>query len=839
MQTKPPSIANNVKLDPLESAFDSLAYTNGYITLNKVEPSLGIPSGYTLTQANSVYYFPVFGISDSLANSRKYTGIDSLVLVNKNLGYNLINPVYNVDINGTLHALSAFFDNLSASVIVPANGTNTLTFDYSNYVIFNTPVYFKNNVYATEINATSLYTDFLSAKKEITTTIYLTYVLSGAYVTGNVNIAGTVSAASFYAATAVITPYISASNSFFENLTSNNSTVINTLSVGKDLYANKIYGKIDYDPFSPLYYNSKNQLSINTNRDYVFAIRPSDEYSTDNINIPRSLNGDWWSSYGSVHEDPDVLKPYFKSLQPIFDYVYKNGIEGNNLKIYIDEDIIEGENKVNYFTTDSSGSYAGCTVTGNLTAAFYSTEYLGSKFPYLTAAGIKGGDFLWGYDNNSDINGIFSYIDVPPVNFKSIDVYGRWNIGPSTRNDGTSYYTLSGRRYDQPPRKISFRTYICGNPTLPFNTFTAYASTWTTPKTKTAVQGRQVSFKHDTNLSLNNLCFEFDTNSIDSTGLVFYNGQTRLSNITIALLGKGIYSYGALNVQSVDSYVNVCGTPLGDPTRFTPINWNNWSYAGYNYETPNIYPGYGLAIVGNSSDTYPTLINFGPNSSSTGIINVNNGAMLDLTDYNIARRNGRYTQLNSSVILDGKFNAYAYFKIGDNSRIQGYEYLFSTNNLAISTHRIAADNSAIYATPTYNLYIFDDPKVKYNFKYIDFSGTFSTLNINYYGYANWAFNPSQKVTPILSNSYLNIYNGYKDYYYNFNPTANPKTIDLTYSVNSVGYLNKLTVSNFNNESSIYYVGISDLIKYDIYYRLSSPFDNNQTYTLNYYSSSVR
>jgi hypothetical protein len=839
MQTKPPSIANNVKLDPLESASESIAYNSGYITLNKIEPSLGLPSGYTLTQNNSVYYFPVFGIDNSLINSRKFTGVDSVVLVNKNLGYNNINPTFNVDINGTLHALSAFFDNLSASIIVPSDASNILTFDYSNRVDFNSPVFFNNNVYATEINANTLYTDFLSAKKEITTTIYLTYVLSGAYVTNNVVIAGTVSAASFLAATGIYTPYISATNATFVNLTANNTTIINTLSVGKDLYANKIYGKIDYDPFSSLYYNSKNQLSINANRNYVFAIRPSDEYSTDNINVPRSTNGDWWSDYGNVHEDPDVLKPYFKSLQPIFDYVYKNGIEGNSLTIYIDEDIIEGENKVNYFTTDSSGSYAGCTVTGNLTAAFYSTEYLGSKFPYLTAAGIKGGDFLWGYDNNSDINGVFSYIDVPPVDFKTIDVYGRWNIGPSTRLNGTSYYTLSGRQYNQAPRKISFRTYVCANPRLSFNTFTNYASTWTTPKTKTAVQGRQVAFKHDTNLSLNNLCFEFYTNSIDSTGLVFYNGQTKLSNITVGLFGKGVYSYGALNAQSIDTYINICGTTLGDPTRFTPSTWNNWSYAGYNYETPNIYPGYGLAIVGNESDTYPTLINFGPNSSSTGFINANNGAMLDLMDYNIARRNGRYTQLNSSVILDGKFNSYAYFKIGDNARIQGHEYLFSTNNLAISTLKIAADNSEVYTTPTYNLFVFDDPKAKYNFKYIDFSGTFSTLAIKYYGYANWAFNPSQKVTPILINSYLNIYNGYKDFYYNFNPTANPKSIDLTYSLNSIGYLNKMEVTTYNNQNTIYYIGVSDLIKYDQYYRLTSPFDNNKTYTLSYYSSSSR
>lgn len=841
MQSRPPSIGKNVKLDPLEAASNSVAYNTGYISLNKVEPSLGVPSGYTLTQPNSVYYFPIFGISDSLINSRKFTGIDSLVLVNKNIGYATTNPIFNVDIYGTLHALSALFDNLSASIIVPANNSNTLTFDYNNYVVFNSDVYFNNQTYVKEITASSLITDFLSAKKEITTTIYLTYILSGAYVENDVIIAGTVSAASFYAATSVQAPYISAVSAFFNNITANRATVTNTLSVGGDIYANKIYGKIDYDPFSPLYYNSKNQLSLNTTKNYIFAIRPSDEYSSDNINIPRTTNGDWWSDYGNIHEDPEVLKPYFKSLQPIFDYVYKNGIEGNNLTIYIDEDIIEGENKVNYFTVDSSGTYSGCTVTGNLSAAFYSTEYLGSNYPYLTAAGIKGGDFLWGYDNSVDANGVFSYIDVPPINFKTIDVHGRWEIGSLTRSNGTKYYTLSGRQYNQSPRKISFRTYVCTNPKLSFGTFTNYASTWIQPKTKANIQGRQVAFKHDTNLSLNNLCFEFNTNCIDSTGLVFYNGQSRLSNITVALLGKGVYSYGALNLQSTDTYVHICGKQLGDPTRFSVANWNNWSYAGYNYGTPNIYPGYGLAVVGNQNAAQPTVVSFGPNSSPTGIINVNNGAMLDITDYDTARINGRYTQLNSSIILDGKYNCYSYFRIGDNSRIQGCEYLFSSNNLAISSFKIVADNSTLYTTPTFDLTIYDDPKQKFNFKYIDFAGTFSTLDIKYYGYSNWAFNQNQQVTPVYKNSNLNIYNGYKDYYYLFNPTVNPPTVDLTQSLNSVGYLNKLTtyLFNFNNESTIYYVGLSDLVKINDYYSLTSPFDNNQTYTLNYYSSSKR
>lgn len=840
MQTHPPSIGNNVKLNPLDVANESKPYNFGFVNLKSVEPSLGIPTGYTLTQPNSVYFFPVFGISNSYINSRKFTGVDSLVLVNKNIGYNTINPVYNIDISGDFHALSAYIEVLSANKIVPANGSNALTFNFKN-VYFETDVYLNKQTFIKDLTANTLFAEFLSAKKEITTTIYTIYYLTGAYVDTDVTIGGSITATNIFGRDSIRTPFLSAISAFFFNLTSNHVTVTNTLSVQNDLYANKIFGQVNIDPFSQLYYNNKNELSISQEQNYVFAVRPSDDYSTDDISIPRTRNGLWWSDYGNIHEDGNVLKPYFKNLQPVFDYVYKNGIYGNNLTIYIDEDIIEGEQKPNYFTTDKSGSYGGCTTTGNLTAGFYSTEWLGANYPYLTAAGLSGGDFLWGYDPASDMNGVFSYIDVPPVKFKNIDIHGRWDIGPLTRTNNTSYYTLSGRRFIDPPRKISFRSYVCGNPRLGYGTFTDKVSTWTEVRTKATVQGRQVSFKHDTNLSLNNLCFEFNTNANDSTALVFYNGQSRLSNITVALLGKGIYSYGALNATTQDTYVQVCGNFLGDPTRFTPSTWNNLVFAGYNYETPNIYPGYGLAVVGNPSILNPTLISFGPNTEYTGFINVNNGAMFDLTDYNVARKTGRYSYLQSSVILDGKFNAYAYYQIGNNSTIQGTEHLFATDNLAISSFRIASNNIPQgFNPPSYQISIFEDPKLKYNFKYINFAGTFSILNLKYYGYTNWAFNPRQGITPAFRNSYLNIFNNnITDGYYKFNINSTPPIIDLANSLISVGYLNRFTPTQYNTESTMRYVGISELFKYQNYYNLTSPFDVNQRFTLNYYTSSTR
>jgi hypothetical protein len=841
MQTIPPSVGGNVKLDPLDSAVESLAYTNGYITLNGVEPSLGLPNGYTLTQPNSVYYFPVFGISDSYIESRKFTGTDNLVFVNKNLGYNTTNPVYNIDVNGNFKALSAYIENLSAKYIVPSSESNILNFNYSGGVNFNTDVFFNKKTFIKNLTCDTVDVDFLSAKREITTTIYNIFQLTGAYVTHDVIIAGSLTSTNIFATSSVVTPYLSCLSATFTSLTANYATINKTLSVGGDLYASKIYGQIDIDPFSQLYYNNKNQLSLNPNQNYVFAVRPSDEYSTDNINVPRTINGDWWSDFGNNLEDTNVLRPYFKNLQAVFDYIYKNGIIGNNVTVYVDEDIVSGEDKVNYFTTDKSGTYAGCTVTGNLSAGFFSTEWLGSRYPHLTAGGVMGGDFLWGYDSSADISGSFSYINLPPIQFKNITISGRYEINSLVKNNGTLYYSATGRRFNDAPRKISFRTYVCSEYKLPYGTFTNNLSTWKTVKTKTLVQGRQVSFRHDTNLNLNNLCFEFNTNSNDSTGLVFYNGQNTISNISVALLGTGVYTYGALNINSKDTYVQICGNGLGDPTLYTTTNWGNWTYNGYNYETPNYYPGYGLAIIGNSSDTYPTIVNFGNTTAYTGLINVNNGAFLDITDYNIAGKIGRYSYLQSSIILDGKFNANAYFQLGEDCRIQGCEYLFSTNNLAISSKNLTPNNVTVTGlTPSFKLQLIDETANKFNFKYVNFHGSFSTLNINYYGYTNWTFSPKESITTYYQNSFLNIYNGNKlDPNYIFYTTSSPKYIDLTNSLISIGYINKMVQSKYNTDNSMYYVNISDLLKYDDYFKLKSPFNVNNIYTLNYYSSSVR
>jgi hypothetical protein len=840
MQTSPPSVGNNVKLNPLNSTVNSVAYNNNFISLKTAEPSLGLPSGYTLTQPNSVHYFPVFAIADSYKDSRKFTGNNTLTFVNKNLGYNTTNPTYNIDISGNFRALSAYILNFSAKYIIPASGINTLFFNYSSGVYFNNDLYLNNNTYIKSLTTDSLYTNFLSAYKEISTTIYTIYNLTGAYVDHDVIIAGDLTATNVFASSSVITPYISSISAFFTNLTAEYLTVNNTLSVNGDIYGNQIYGKIQIDPFSQLYYNDKNQLSIEPNQNCFFAVRPSDGYSTDNVDTPRTVNGYSENTWLEINEDANVLKPYFKNLQPVFDYIYKNGIVGKDVTIYIDEDIIEGEDKENYYTVDKSGDYAGCSITGNLTAIHYSTEWLGLNHPSLTAAGMLGGDFIWAADNSIDATGVFSYLDLPPLEFNNINICGRFEIGSKINSNNTLYYSSTGRSFTENPRKISFRTYVCTNPTLSAGEFkktgTAQLSTWNHVRTKSTVQGRQVEFSHDTNLTLNNLCFEFITNSDDSTALVFYNGKTTVSNLTVSLLGNGVYSYGSLYLNSPNVKFQVCGTELIDPTMLSVPTWNTWNTNGNTFKNPRYFPGYGMAIVGNPSVSNPTIVNFGTSTSYTGFINVNNGALFDNTDYNVARISGRYSYLNSSIILDGKFNASSLYKIGDHGRIQGCEYLFKTNGFALSSKHIKPNNQTVQES--YILSINDIVGKPINFKFINYAGSFSTLNVNYYGYKNWAFTPNVGLITNFKNSYLSVNNGniYDSFY-----VFNGNNADLSQSVFSMGHINTLVPSRYNSESQIQYVGVSDIMNYDLYYQLNSPIYNNfgTSYTLNFYTSSVR
>jgi hypothetical protein len=828
MQTSPPSVGNSVILNPLTFNVNNIAYTTGFINLKSVEPSLGIPTGYTFTDPGCAYYFPVFGNSNSYFDSRKFTGDDSLVLKNHNLGINNPNPVYNVDIGGTLGALSGNILNLYVSNLY---GNSSLTFDYASGVNFNCDVFFNKNLYVQNITAQYLSTYGLFAYNlTYKNKIINVYQLNSANVASDATINGNLTASNIVVLDSLKTSSITAVNANF-NYLSANKILINQNLNADTIYANKIYGKVDIDQSSALTYNNNNQLSFIANKNYYFAIRPSDSYSTDDINVARTTTS---PSDNGQYEDSVVYRPYFKNLQAVIDYVYTNGIFGNNLVIYLDEDVIAGEDKTNDYTPDQSGQYSGCTFTGNTSSAFFSTEYIQAYQPDLYNSGIRGGDFIWNRDNKSDINGNFNYVNLYPLKFNNITIQARYEIGTSIYNPPHLYYSTH-RAYDKEPKKITFRTYVCSNSAIPFGSFAnTNASTWTKVFTKSYVYGRQVQFNHlpQTNLYITNICFEFDSNSPESTALVFNNGTTSIANTTIALLGTGVYSYGAINITTESAFVFICGGYLLDPFFLTSATWGKWN--DYGFDTGFYYPGYGVALVGNpNTATRPTIINKTEADPFVGFFNLEDGGKLSILDYGTnGRRYGNHSFLLNSLILDGNFYVNSFFTIGNKSDVITEGMMFKTNTFNINSAYIIYNNIKVN-----DLFTIQISEYALNFKYINFTGCFASFRPSSQRFTYWTFYKDTASPGDYYNTYLNIYNKYVDPYYTFNIKTN--TIDLTNAVNSLGHVNYLANGIFNNNGVIKeYVGISDILDFQSLWTFPSPTGNNSS-LLNFYLPSIR
>jgi hypothetical protein len=83
--SSPPTLGQSVWLKKLADGVNTNSYNTNFVTLNTVEPSLGLPPGYSTTNPLSTYYFPVFANVDSYKESRKFTGYNSLFIQGDNL----------------------------------------------------------------------------------------------------------------------------------------------------------------------------------------------------------------------------------------------------------------------------------------------------------------------------------------------------------------------------------------------------------------------------------------------------------------------------------------------------------------------------------------------------------------------------------------------------------------------------------------------------------------------------------------------------------------------------------------------------------------------------------
>ena len=129
------TVGENVQLKSLSDPTINLnAYYQGFVNLQSVEPSLGLPSNNTFTSPNSTYYFPVVTVHPTYGSSRKFTNNGNLLTINKNnIGIGTATPnskltvVGDISARGRLYAEDRPYTMLFAlSSIKPTKGDNAI-----------------------------------------------------------------------------------------------------------------------------------------------------------------------------------------------------------------------------------------------------------------------------------------------------------------------------------------------------------------------------------------------------------------------------------------------------------------------------------------------------------------------------------------------------------------------------------------------------------------------------------------------------------------------------------------------------------------------------------------
>lgn len=647
------------------------------------------------------------------------------------------------------------------------------------------------------------------------------------------------------------------------------ATEYQDVTVYPNVTASNIYGRVFVDPNnSEIGYNNQNQLDYLLDQDLTFGIKPSDSFSTDDTNVIRTINGSWDNN---STEPPGVLKPYFKNPKAVRDYVANRNLRGRNLRIYLYEDVIVGERKPNGGTTptDQSGQYRGLlTSGGNLSAAFFSTEWLGANYPALTAAGLRGGDYVWPVNPAANINGGFEhwYID-RLMRFKFIFVQGLHNIGPRILGPGQNFYVVD-KPFDMPSPKFIHRTYICADKNLTFGTFGTQASAWTTATTRNNCFGRQfhINTFADTETILRNVGFEFECNPFDSTAIVIYNSpRTYLQNVSISMLGQGVYPFGGVGVQGGDQNTTgtiaiVEGIPTIDPYFLTPSTWNNGQWSAIpGSNGPAYFPGYGIAFVGNPPSS-PFFTNIPRGFFHT--MQEGRGPTIYIYDFQSPlRRFGRESYIQNSLILDGKWNPiFATFDVNAAYGFPGYffflnkntEYwfvpsMFKTNTFQLSTFRI-------YIEPTNTSYTYNLTLSTYaNFYPAFWEQSFATFKPYNWQLRPWRFDSTIAPGIDYSNN-LTIYHGIKDDWdilkWRVNTTT--KTVNVSgfmvpddipdgslvrRQYNHMRFWTPLnTETEFRN-----YISPNELLNINTpgYFTLASPLSSSLSATIVFYTSATR
>ena len=718
MFSSPPLISGLIKLTPIGRLKQGIVNEFGFIDLRSVEPSLGLPSGSTNTLPNSAYFFPVISVGKSYKDTRKFTGFDTLIIRDRKLGFNNRLPTFSVDISGSLRATSSVFNDLSTPRISQVSNTNTnLVINTPNTVIISNNLNVGGNTFAPNITANSVVASGLTAQNKFEeNTIVTVYTLTAAEIGGNFNVAGTLSADYIDVKNNLLARTLTASNVFTERLTAVNLTVRNNAQIEGDLtVTGKIFGEINLDPTTALRYNTDKQLQYRGNINYTFAVCPTDQYATDSLTQDRSSTGLYDTNVIDTRSVDGALRPFFKTLQGVFDYVQNSGIFGQVLRIHILGPHIYGEQRTPGSEGADGGNYSSLSFkTGNLNSAFYSSEWLFNNQRALYDAGIRGGEFIWSSDG-SPIAGEVAQFTLPNINFRNLQIFGYYNIGntgryapdagnayalvdrnsnePFAQKDGSNQpkqLWVFGKPYNHPPPTITHRVYVCSDPTKSFGQFSGTnAQTWTENNTSYGLTFKPVYIDTSPSLFMDfrDLSFEFISNTTYTEGFHVETGTIWAYGLSIACQGESIYTRGAVWFNSASSKITFPGDDnIGEVDPEFYFAWNRssltdgfWPLVSYRnsshleggdsapFPRRAIFPRHALALIGNPSNKKPTIV-WNIDNPNTGLINLKEGCEWRNVNYGTgSRKLGYLNQNDTQIILAGKWNAPSIFYFENNA----------------------------------------------------------------------------------------------------------------------------------------------------------------------------
>lgn len=372
------------------------------------------------------------------------------------------------------------------------------------------------------------------------------------------------------------------------------------------------------------------------------VVRPSDAGATDA----------WVNRFNVSGE----LRPCFKTLTQASVWARQNLTGG--VTIYVDEDTIEG--------SDGIPGVNG----GNCVGHYHSQAAVDAAFG--VGSGLRAGVYVTAPNPAAPITGGVWWAGISSENLSSrTTIIARYLRGGA-------YTTL--RYFNDAPRAINYNVYISNENTLAVGTLGTLPSNWLNQVAwNSASNGmffvRSMAYIGASKMSLINLNFVSRTNTRD-INVVDISGRSdvNLHNVTISMLGTGVYCYNGLRIGDNSSVY---------------VNHERLHSRVTNTQT---YPGYGLCFVGNKSTVSR---NRDTATKANHLIQLYNKSMIRIVDYNPWKPNN--STLGTAIIVDGDFvlNGSCLFVVEDST--------FEHDPTWINSDSIFFDDRFDFSTPTQTL----------------------------------------------------------------------------------------------------------------------------------------